>query len=235
MRPSQISRIYKEIGDALDDSNGGLKAENIKLKERINELEETLMPLPLLIIPLAIIGPTTPAAKLKGSSRLLTSSRSYVENNIKKIMALITGAWEISKSMIYFDSRVHDFHEYLQADLKNEEGFYLDVMVLFGIKVSNMLELKRREEDLPSPSWIKQLNVYWKEKIKNLNNIVQACNQTITRRDELFKRLTEVDLARSTNEVQDPKLIINLFFLTKQQFDKQVEILKDCQLKNSMV
>jgi hypothetical protein len=231
MRPSQISRIHKATGDALDDSIGGLEEENIKLKERIKELEETLMPLPLLSIPLEIVGPTTPTAKIKGSSSLLTSARSYVENNIKKRMALITEAWEISKSMISFGSRAHAFLEYLQADLKNEEGFYLDVMVPFGIKVSNMSELKRREEDLPSPSRIKQLNACWKEKIKNLNNIVQACSQAITRREELFKRLTEVDLAGSTNEVQDPKLILNSLFLTKQQFDEQVEIFKGLSIE----
>jgi hypothetical protein len=105
----------------LDDSIGGLEAENTKLKERIKELEETLMPLPLLVIPLAIVRPTTPAAKLKESSSLLTSARSYVENNIKKRMALLTESWEISKNLIYFGSRVHAFYEYLQGGLKNEE------------------------------------------------------------------------------------------------------------------
>jgi hypothetical protein len=128
--------------------------------------------------------------------------------------------------MISFDSRAHAFLEYLQANLKNEEGFYLDAIVPFGIKVSNMLELKRREEDLPSPSWIKQLNTCWKEKINNLNNIVHACTQAITRKEELFKRLMEVDLAGSTNEVQDPKLILNSLFQTKHQFDEQVDIFK---------
>jgi hypothetical protein len=57
-----------------------------------------------------------------------------MENNIKKRMALITEAWEISKNMISFGSRAHAFHEYLQADLKNEEGFYLNVVVPFGVK-----------------------------------------------------------------------------------------------------
>jgi hypothetical protein len=89
-------------------------------------------------------------------------------------------------------------------------------MVPFGIKVSNMSELKRREEDLPSPSRIKPLNACWKEKIKNSNNIIHACSQAITRREEIFKRLTKVDLAESTNEVQDPKLILDSLFLTKQ-------------------
>jgi hypothetical protein len=70
--PSKISQIHRETGDALDDSIGGLEAENAKLKERVKELEESLMPLPVLASPLAIIGPTTPTAKLKGSSSLLT-------------------------------------------------------------------------------------------------------------------------------------------------------------------
>jgi hypothetical protein len=86
--------------------------------------------------------------------------------------------------------------------------------------------LKRREEDLPSPSRIKQLNSCWKEKIKNLNNIFQACNETILKIEELFKRLREIDLAGGTNKVQDPKLILNSVFVTKQQVDEQVEIFK---------
>ena len=88
MRPSQISKIHRATGDALDDSIGGLEAENTKLKEIIKELEEALMPLPILSSPLAMIGPTTPAAKLKGSSSLLTSVKGYVEKNIKKIIEL---------------------------------------------------------------------------------------------------------------------------------------------------
>jgi hypothetical protein len=59
-----------------------------------------------------------------------------------------------------------------------------------------------------------------------LNNIVQACNETILKREELFKRPTETYLAGDTNKVQDPKLILNSLFLTKQQVDEQVEIFK---------
>jgi hypothetical protein len=97
-----------------------------------------------------MIGPTMPAEKLKVSASLLTSSRGYVENNIKRIMELITEAWEISKSTVSFGIRAHAFHEYLQADLKNEQGFYLDAVVPFGVKVTGMTEFRRREEDLLS-------------------------------------------------------------------------------------
>jgi hypothetical protein len=52
MWPSKISKIHKAISDALDDSIGGLEARNMNLKERINEMEENFIPLPLLAIPL---------------------------------------------------------------------------------------------------------------------------------------------------------------------------------------
>ena len=113
------------------------------------------MPLPILASPLSMVKPTPPTIKLKGSSILLTTVQSYVEKNIKKRMSLIIEAWEVSKNIVSFGSREHTFHEYLQAHLKNEEGFYTDVVLPFGIKISNMKELKRREEDLPSPSRIK--------------------------------------------------------------------------------
>jgi hypothetical protein len=59
-------------------------------------LEEALIHIPLLSIPLAIAMHATPEAKLKGSSSLLTSCRGYVENNIKKIMELIVEACKTS-------------------------------------------------------------------------------------------------------------------------------------------
>jgi hypothetical protein len=154
MRPPQISKIHRETGDAIDDSINGLEVENAKLKERIGELENSLMPLPILQSPFSMVKPTIPIIKLKGSSSLPTSVRSYVEKNIKKRMSLIIEAWELYKNIVSFGSREHAFHEYLQADLKNEEGFHADVIFPFGIKFSNMTELKRRKEDLPSPSRI---------------------------------------------------------------------------------
>jgi hypothetical protein len=78
-------------------------------------LEEALIPMPLLSSPLAITMPSTPAAKLKGSSSLLASCRGYVEKNIKKRMELITQAWETSQSMASLGARAHALHEHLQG------------------------------------------------------------------------------------------------------------------------
>jgi hypothetical protein len=49
---------------------------------------------------------------------------------------------------------------------------------------------------------------------------------------KLFKKLTEIDIAASTNVVQDPKLILNSLFLTKQSFYDQVHIYKILSFEN---
>jgi hypothetical protein len=64
----------------------------------------------------------------------------------------------MSKNMVSFGTRAHAFHEYLQEDLKNEQGFYLDAVLPFGVKFIGMMEFKRRQEDLPSLDQIDQLN-----------------------------------------------------------------------------
>jgi len=126
--------------------------------------------------------------------------------------------------------RAHALQEHLQVDLKNEESFYLDIVLPFGINVTNMIDMRRRQEDLPSPNRIKLLNACWREKFKNLHLIVQSCEQAISKKEELFRKLTKIDFVGSTNEVQDPNLILNSLFLTKQAFDEQVEIFKGLSL-----
>jgi hypothetical protein len=109
MVPSQICRIHIATAYALDDSIGGTEAENARLKDWFKELEEALIPMPLFASPLAIAMPSTPTAKLKGSSSLLASCRGYVENNIKKRMELISESWETSQTMSSIGTRAYNF------------------------------------------------------------------------------------------------------------------------------
>ena len=89
-----------------------------------------------------------------------------MEKNIKKRMELITEDWEMSNIIIFIGMRAHTFHEYLQEDLKNEEGFYLDAVVPFGFKVTNMTKVRRRDEDLPFLNQIKQLKHDGRKRLK---------------------------------------------------------------------
>jgi hypothetical protein len=231
MRSSQISRFHRVTGDALDDSIGGIEAENARLNDRVKELEEAFIATPEFASPLAKTVPATPAAKLKGSSSLLTSCRAFVEKNIKKRMQLITEAWETSQNIASFRKRENDLHEHLQTNLKNEERFYEQMVTPFSNHAINNSDLKRRQEDLPSPKRIKQLKACWQKKVKNLQLIVESCEQAISEKEELFRNLTQIDLAGSTNEVQDPNLILKSLSLTKEAFDEQLDILKGLSLE----
>jgi hypothetical protein len=113
MRSSQIFGLHRATKDSLGNSIGVIEAEIVRLKDWIKELEEALIPMPLPYSPLAIAMLATPAAKLKGSSSLLTSCRGYVENNIKKRMELITEAWETSQTMASLGTRAHNLLEHL--------------------------------------------------------------------------------------------------------------------------
>jgi hypothetical protein len=65
-----------------------------------------------------------------------------VEKNIKKIMDLITEAWETSQNIASFQTREHALHVHLQEDLKNEEHFYIDMVIPFGNHVINISYLR---------------------------------------------------------------------------------------------
>jgi len=101
----------------------------------------------------------------------------------------------------------------------------------FANHVINISDLKGRQEDLPSPNQIKQLKACWKEKVKNLQLIIESCEQAISKKYELFRNVTQLDLFGSTNEVQDPTLLLKSSSLTKQVFDEQVDILKGLSLE----
>jgi hypothetical protein len=95
-----------------------------------------------------------------------------------------------------------------------------------------MTETKRIQQDPPSKTRIGQLNACWKEKMKNLLLIVQSFEQAISKKDKVFTRLSRINLAEKTNDFQDPDLIINSLPLTRQEFDKQVDMFKALSLEN---
>jgi hypothetical protein len=46
------------------------------------------------------------------------------------------------------------------------------------------------------------------------------------KKGELYLKLIELDLAGTTKEVDDQKIILNSIFMTKEQFEKKLESLK---------
>jgi hypothetical protein len=170
--------------------------------------------------------PNTPTPNVKAPSTLLASYKGYVEKNITKRMELVTDAWKISQTIASLGTRAHILLETLQIQLKYEENLFLKTIIHFGKIVNNMIETKRREEYLPSKNWISQLNACWKEKVNNQHLIIHSCEKIISNKDKLFTKLSNIDLVEKTNDFQDPLLVTNSFSLTKEEFDKQVSMLK---------
>jgi hypothetical protein len=112
MLPSKLSSIHKVTRDALDVSIINMEDENIRIKERVKELEETLMPPPILATPVSMIQPDktlqgTPESnmRVKGISILMIATRHFVEENIKKKMALVLDLWDLEK---WFSTRAQN-------------------------------------------------------------------------------------------------------------------------------
>jgi hypothetical protein len=91
-----------------------LEAENARLKERIKELECSLMPPPIFVSPIFLfnlgeIPMEHLELKLKGTSSLLVAVRKFVGENIKKRMSLILEAWDVGNNIVSFGSKVKQF------------------------------------------------------------------------------------------------------------------------------
>ena len=104
MFPSRLSSIEKFIGDALDFSSATMEEENARLKDKIKELEATLMPPPIMASSIAMIQleiffqeTLGSSARVKGISNLIISTRHFVKENIKKRMSLILELWDMEK------------------------------------------------------------------------------------------------------------------------------------------
>jgi hypothetical protein len=118
MRPSQICQLHTVTREVVRDSIRGIETKNSRLKDQIKELEDTSIPIPFLVDPLAITMPETPAPNVKASSTILASCKGYVENNIKKRVELVTQAWKISQTITSLGTRAHSLLQLLQAKLK---------------------------------------------------------------------------------------------------------------------
>jgi hypothetical protein len=65
-------------------------------------------------------------------------------------MSLILDLWDLAKNNSTLGLRIQNTKEYLNADLKNDEGFFTDGISIFVAKVSTMMDHRRKHEDFPS-------------------------------------------------------------------------------------
>jgi hypothetical protein len=89
----------------------------------------------------------------------LQTVRKYDGDAIHKRIDIIQDIWELAQSIIAsFSSRILNFKEYLQKDLENDEGFFKEAVNTFSAKLSSLNEARRKEQKLPSPYRMRQIN-----------------------------------------------------------------------------
>jgi succinate dehydrogenase flavin-adding protein (antitoxin of CptAB toxin-antitoxin module) len=89
-----------------------------------------------------------------------------------------------------------------------------------------MTEQRRKQENLPSPSHIKQLKSYWMERINVLKVLITQFTDLSRRKKEAYLKILDLDIAGTTIEVPDPKYLSNSMLMTLQHFEEQIEELK---------
>jgi hypothetical protein len=106
----------------------------------------------------------------------------------------------------------------LNSDFKNDEGFYTDGVVMFAMKVSEMTEKVRKKENLPSMSRIKQLKSCWIERTNILKVLSTQLTDLSRRKMKSYSKFLDLDIARTSVEVSDPKYLSNSMLMTRQHF-----------------
>jgi len=169
------------------------------LKERVKQLDNSLLPNPLFVDPIVAISPLNSlediidsSSRLRSVSSLLMTIRKYIGDNIHKRIYLILEIWELATTSTTLSSRILNFREYFQKHLENDEHFYKKFVDIFSSKVSNMNDVHRREQHLPSKILLRQINTCWLKMNKCLREILVDCDTINTKRSDVFLKLVDL-------------------------------------------
>jgi len=61
-------------------------------------------------------------------------------------MSLILELWDMANSFASHGLRIQNTKDYLNSNLKNDEGFYIDIVVMFTARFVVMIEETRRRK-----------------------------------------------------------------------------------------
>ena len=82
--------------------------------------------------------------------------------------------------------RIQNTKEYLNADLKNDEGFFTDRVSMFVAKVLKMSDHRRKNEYFSSHSHIKKLKACWIERINTLKGLINQLEELSQKKTEAY-------------------------------------------------
>jgi hypothetical protein len=111
------------------------------------------------------------------------------------------------------------------------KNFTKGIFLLLVQEFQGLSEFQRKEEDFPSTIHLKQLKACWLKRIKSLKEMLVECDVISVKRGELYLKLIELELVGSTEDVEDPHLIMNSILLSKEQMEEKLDSLKIASTK----
>ena len=114
------------------------------------------------------------------------------------------------------------FREYLIANIKSNEEFYVGVVSIFVAKATLMTNEERRKQSLPSNFRIKQIQAYWKGRIGILTSLKERCSPLEDRKCVMsFKIIDDID------ELGGPPIVRYSTLIYVNDREAEVSKLKD--------
>jgi hypothetical protein len=101
------------------------------------------------------------------------------------------------QNLVSFEKKTNDLLEHLEVNLTNEQIFGHEVLDPFSNYSLNTLELKRRQEKLPSPKRIKKVKSCSQKKVENLHLIVKSFKQVISKKNKFITKPAPDGLCRN--------------------------------------
>jgi hypothetical protein len=101
-------------------------------------------------------------------------------------MLLIIDLWNLAKSFSSLRLRIQNTKEYLNENLKNDEGLFIDGVSIFIEKISAMMNHTRKHEYFPSQSRMKQLKACWMEMINTLKGLLNQLKELSQKKTETY-------------------------------------------------
>ena len=125
---------------------------------------------------------------------------------------------------------IQNTQKYLNSNLKNDEGFYTNGVVMFTTRVVAMTCKMTKLKNLPL-SHIKQLKSCWIERINVLKGLISQLIDLSRRKSEAYLKIHDLDIVGTTIEVPNHKYLSNSMLMNRQDFEKKIEGLKRTSTK----
>ena len=229
MNPSDVMELHQEIGEALAHTVDDQTRKNVRMQQRIAELEATLNPCPFFVKPLAIVHSIEESLgqsqKIDKVTQFLSRIKSFFAEGIKFHSYLIAKTFRIMENVYMMGSCIKSFRYIMASDLQHDENLSLNHVATFSLKVQSLIEESRERQSLPTLPRIKQIWFGCKGSIDILKSLMEKATLLEDQKSAIFFKVFDV-----IKELEGPPLIKVSTLISVDELDNEL-----CELKDKWV